>query len=732
MRARSWVFVGVALSAGCAAFDAQGPYAPRLDMRGIFETLTYPEAPKEIPAVDHEFQFYAFAQLELLTAYKEPDKVASCLKDLDAEVLKKLGEAVTDTADEKWAERVAGFFEPGDGGPSSAACVNQLPDADRVFLMYSYARYAGSVAAFLRATTDSETERPVRYAAAVKAQQSIAVLLHNSPKHADGGQELSGLPVLALAGGAANGAFTAGFLFELLTARERALNTIAPGEHDAAEKASRFGGLVGTSVGALIAQLLDLYYLDGSALTPAQRVEFKRCVADMPHEVYTPVNSTTCFAGAPTPTYPGYGLVQEIAQNEARLPQACALKTLLREFAFNNEQRLLCVDKVPVTALVGVFAGAVPGFARFDPTTHYIIDPVLANHGVAMNKNDVVRTTVSVEIMQNQAIGLDERACTPLPPESDGGIVDTKNGYFVRHGKTGDGTREYCLSSGTMASTVLPLFARPLRHAYSGMTKGGECGAWLDGGLRNGFPAYRALRLSRPDARDKHLRVLAIETSRFDGVPSPRPYTVVDVGLNAITQMARQIASSEAGEAQRFAEKRRREFSALCHVLELAGRVEECGPDQAVLMLGPPEVNESLVIPVFVPSTAPDELIAETGYSFDTYVMQGLFTWGRQVAIDRLLEEKKPLGERLRWTALEDGLKKAAQEDEGEGDFKKWLAAYRLPKECKPHYEARMKQGRQRVLENMEYCGALPAGKETTSPDAPDFFACQPGAHQWR
>ncbi len=711
-----------------AACPSGRPRTLRLDLRGVFAAQTYPEARKVVPEVDHLLQFYAIAQLELLTAWEHPARVADCLDALDAAWLRQVQEALrTRTEVERldWPTAVSQVVV------SPVATVSpRLPGAclalwespgDRALFAYSFARYADAVGAHIRGTLASAAEVPARFEAAAKAQWRVARLLRRSSPRSDG-------PVLALSGGAANGAFPAGFLFELLSARERALaevrRTDAPAAQ-AAELATRFEGVVGTSVGALLAQLLDVYAIDDVGLSPPVVAALEACLSEaLPPELpyVGPPPAPGCFAAPPPGAFPGGEIIAALAADpSSRRPQLCALRLLLKEFAYNTEKRLMCVEEAPVTGLVGMLSSARPGFIRFDPMTSTIIDPLLANFGPLLNENALLRTVVAVDVMQNQTLGLDERACAGLPARGLGS-----------RGVAEPGSLEYCLSSGAMASVVLPLFARPVRHTWSGLTDGGECSAWLDGGLRSGFPAYRALRLSRPLASNARLRVLALETTRFDGLPSPRPFTVADVGLNAINQMSSQLAVDEAIAAQRFAEGRREDFTALCQKMVPDGEAPPslCGRSSSgpLKVAGGLEADETLVLPVFVPSDAPPALMAEAGYSFDQYVMRGLFVWGRRAAIARLLGDnvtggpRPSLAAQLGWSELDAHMKAAAAHDAA-GGLAAWAAAYAQP-ECS--HLRRFEAGRARILGEVPYCEVL-SSQPPTQPGTPHYFACPAG-----
>lgn len=720
--------VAVGVGSGCA------DYKPviKADTRNLFASLTYKEATTQPEKINVELQVYALIQIEAITAFENPRAAAACYRKVSASGLAADGVALAKETPAGWPKIAAGF-------KVSLANIEECKPvlaSDTELFLYSYARVASAVYAHSRATTLSvggATGRTAIYDAAVKALASVARILEA------GSDQRSARPTLAMSGGAANGAFQAGFMFELLGARERALKDVrdrclsagtdpkkCTDEVNKADRESKFEALVGTSVGSLIAQLLDLYYVEGEP-APQFKEVLDACVGA---EAFADVKDVpvgtggTCFDGAPPQSpekvFPGKDLITSITD---RPFQRCALMLLYRNFAYDSEQRLMCVERAPVTGLVGALAQARQNFIRFDEMTRNVVDPLLSDLSGPMFANDVVRTVVAVETQQNQTLGLDERTCMQLDSRPTPKVVPGQDREVLP-----PGGREYCLSSGVMASTVLPFFARPVRHTYSGFKEsGGECGTWLDGGLRSGFPAYRALRMSRPKPFDPTwLRVLAIDTGRLDGLPDKRPEIVVDVALNAIGQMASQNGVSEVVMAQQFAARRDRDLKSIRSALSIAD------PPSQLANPGV-EQDDSKVLPVFVPNDAPSALIAEAGYAFDEYVMRGLFTWGRRTAIAHMLgrspgEDAVPgrqLARRLGWgDAVANDVSKYALEDER--TLASWFSAYEKP-ECKPFHDARYEAGRNRILNDVRDCGQLPAPapKNGHTGTTPHYFSCQ-------
>jgi hypothetical protein len=294
---------------------------------------------------------------------------------------------------------------------------------------------------------------------------------------------------------------------------------------------------------------------------------------------------------------------------------------------------------------------------------------------------------VSVETQQSQLVGLDERAC--------GGADSPK-----------------CLGAGLMASLVLPVFARPVSHVWSGFEPSGECGVWVDGGLRSQLPAIRALSYSRPTplTGGNALRVLAIDTGRLTPVASPRPHRITDMVINTLEQYATQQDVTELAFAQRLAELRDEELTAL---------LAQATPVAPLKRMARPSADDPRVRGLYVPSDVPDWIVAGAGYSFDRYVMRGLFLWGRQVA-RRQLGTSGDLAVKLGWPApLPADIAAVIAQRETDTVFQKWLADYSQPV-CPAFSTWRNVEGRKRINASMPLC--------VEASEGPSYFHCPTGS----
>jgi predicted acylesterase/phospholipase RssA len=675
--------------------------ALKIDTRTLFAELTYPTNIVAPPNPDRSLEVFANLELEAVTAYRNPAKMAACLRILKAHDIEVIGERLI-KAGPDWA-KIAHTF------PLEGVC----KEADEPALVqYVVARLATAATSMARSVsiTDKCREADV-YAYVPGALHAIADILERTPTRSEATEDS---PALALSGGSSNGAFTAGFLFELFSLRERAL----PPEGDGGKY--RFSAVVGTSVGSLISQLVDLYYVAPPSYIDKDRLKvLGKCNdywANRPTpSCQQPVDIATstgrnCFDGWPVTAANANaslsGLDQATVDDLAkRRPyQMCALTQLYKYFTDDDEQTLMCVEPGPVTAAVDVLGRPHQNLMRFDPMYLNAVGPVLDDYSDETIKNDVTRVVVSVETEQNQTVGIDERTCVGLPPGPavDGGVQPV-------------GGREYCLGGGVMASLVLPFFARPVRHVYDGVKPEGQCGTWFDGGLRSGFPAYRALRMTRPAMKEfvanpkLPLRVLAISTGRFEGQASLRPQQIVAVAFDAIDQMSNQNQLDEVVQAQQMALIREEELAELISLKKGGSGQPDAGAHD------PPPTEDkgtidfdSSVSAVYVPSDAPEQIVAGGEYSFDRYIMRGLWIWGRQVALQRVFGEAttpatRGLFERLGWGDLEKKAIEAAKQDQA--TMRPWLAAYaRSMPECPDHATARMTAGRYRIDNCVSQC----------------------------
>jgi predicted acylesterase/phospholipase RssA len=717
----------------------------RADGRNLFALLTYDEKVSETPKNVVPFQLFASLENDALMPLERPSDVANCLTELTSQDLKAQGAKllVDEFGSKEWARKSWDFVQ-------QRACYSKLAENDKVLATYVLARVVADVWATARDATVTEAAADGIFSDATSALARVAVMLrqaHPNRTTQVTTDESRRLPALALSGGAANGAFSAGFLAELLSVRLRAVlpprgrRDISAEERAQAMSESRFAALVGTSVGAVLSQILDLYYTDDPKLYADNRAFFDDCNSFWRNPIVVPTpdhlgQPDECFNGS----QPEVGNMPPTITPEvvsAYPVQACAIRYLYK-LTEVEEQDLICVPPGPVTNAVGVLGPSHPGLVRFDPMATNIVDPFVGQFSLAMMNNDVTRVDVAVETMQNQTLGLDERSCWSLPSSA------------TPKGPLKAGSSENCLASGVMASLVLPFFAIPVRQTYSGFDPDGECGSWLDGGLRSGFPVLRALLMTRPNALEKappRLRVLAVNNGQMDGRAQVRSQGIHQVALNAIGQMSGQNQVYEVAAAQDESALRERAIAVLIAFRKNdpgaggpagdagAAASADCRPDADAGCIPivpatavPLATDDDAVSGVWVPNEVPPSITSGAEYSFDKYIMRGLFTWGRRAALKRLTEllpagpekerKRRQLARWLGWSKIADAVEAEALYDrDGDATWKRWTAAYEH-EECLPFHVARSRVGKRRITDRMPTCVDL------KDPLAEPYFQC--------
>lgn len=437
-------------------------------------------------------------------------------------------------------------------------------------------------------------------------------------------------PALALSGGAANGAFQAGYVFALLSAREW-LREIASRQDPAQATpydTMHFHTVASTSVGSLVAILVDL----AESETPTRgvaREALDACVAE----------GRRTRASLPAGELGARDHEQLVARTRDALSvpelpsdrsaQECALHRLVRYFTTTQEWTLLCAADGDLTQLVNANDSRRRAYAlRFDPLERGIVTPWFDRFGDALTQNRLTRVAFAVDVEQNLLAGLDERVCVDL----------------ARRGLA-PASRE-CLTSGVMASIVEPIFADSVPMVWTGLSDSGDRGTWLDGGLRSGNPVLRAVLSARVrppgSARGGQLegRVLAINTHRVEGIPSSVPATAPDLLFNFIGGFVEQTRQWELAYATALERARARRYAAI-------ERLYHPGVTAALPVAVPPAPGGN-VYSVFVPDDIKPTPLSATGYVFDPVVMTGLFLWGQRA----FLRDAASVTRFLEWDAL--------------------------------------------------------------------------------
>ncbi len=525
-------------------------------------------------------------------------------------------------------------------------------------------------------------ERGVQRAVAL----GIALLRHDpAASRAPGSPPVTSFPTLALSGGAANGAFTAGYFNALLSYRLAALKAkaeqrereqgAARGAERRAELDARYriGTVAGTSVGSLVGLLLDLYFAPETGDEPAE--------PRLPEDLFPGCNAND-------PTNPNWH-------------EDCALGALRAIFNKTEEGDLLCAERGSAVGLLSPprwlswLWRPNDHLLRFDPLVDDLLRPFVAKFHRVMLDNDLVRLTVGADLTQNMALGLDERACR-LPGVNP----------------------EACILLALQTSIAEPVFVPPVRRVYSGVyLQRGEGSprdatarlTWFDGGLRSGTPAVLAL-LRAGGAKNREdesfARVLAVTTTPFEGIAKVHPKDGLTTFFDSTFDAVDQVRKWEIAHAQLLAEARqtslwtfdgrplvrRRPPASWCPPEPTTDATPPASPESgassaAGAWIDPeateggsprpptarargvaPSIVSASVLPIFVPSTIEPRALFAAGYQFDPKMMEGLYLWGELtflLSYERILHF---LGwkELIVWEGVEQWVAKQRWEAEGQ------------------------------------------------------------------
>ncbi len=388
------------------------------------------------------------------------------------------------------------------------------------------------------------------------------------------------LPSLALSGGAANGAFTAGYLHTMMELRERLLAELASSpEARRKVEGEAFGLAATTSVGTLAALAWDLYAVD-------------------PDVVLTPEEDAAVRSRLK--------LTPDASLGERPLQRA-AMLVLDASFKL-EEQDLFCAEpRWTHTLLLGQSENAL----RFDKLYEDTIEPFFTDYGRLVSSNDFIRYSMAADIDQNLLLPLDERVCATL---------DTRS-------------RTLCLTNQVAASITEPTYARAVRDVMTPFPDFPLLpGTWLDGGLRSGTPAALALAAGNN-------RVLSVSTHRSEGIPGRIPKNGFAILLRSVGQIVEQTRTWEQAYAVLAEDSRKDEYEAILEWLLVEEGVK---PANAVgfpssLLLGD-------LRPVFIADAPEDLFplsVALGGYTFDPALTRALYLWGEIRALEEYEDERR-------------------------------------------------------------------------------------------
>ncbi|HSC86165.1 MAG TPA: patatin-like phospholipase family protein [Polyangiaceae bacterium] len=700
--------VALALPACGVAALAMACSLPRPDasMRGLVGGLTYSEG-KDPPKTDQELYVYSLLRPVLERPYADCAVAQAQLGRTTGTELFAWGSLLRKTNRPRdWA----GVLET---AMSHDAHVKLYQRAQDPLVEFALGEAAEALAKYQEAT-GAEVADLTPVATRVLARVGNGLCQHPM-LHGDS-------PSLALSGGSANGAFVAGFLFELLYLRERLLRVDTNSSTFAAS--SRFSGVSGTSVGSLLGTVMDLYFTENSAQTQADSRDYERLeTAWREMETWRYDNQGAILdSGSPPAKHPHWELpdssLRPANANDPAFYRMWALALMVNSFADSTEPDVICVQAGSAARLIDKLGRHHPGLMRFDPLQATVLDPLLETAADSMIRNDFRRSVLSVEVSQNVAVALDDSVCSPSDDPAG------------------------CLVSGVMASTVLPFFAQPVNRVRTGLSDQADCGIWLDGGLRSGLPAYYALQFNRPECpltdvpesgtERAQLRMLAISTGRLTGMRSSPADDLLSIAKEAIGEMGSQVLASEAATVVLLADRQNARWRGFaCHdsptpTVETDSTVAPSAGTESATESAASSANvgsSSQVELVFVPDGLPDYLVAGAGYRFDPFIMRGLFVHGRDVALKRFRPGR--LEEALGWK-LDPARKAALEQYLGEDRTKVDAMLDTYDHETVEDKKERLKTGSERFSnELVKSCSEAPVyaeQPERTSSGALGYF----------
>ncbi|MCA9639652.1 MAG: hypothetical protein H6718_07590 [Polyangiaceae bacterium] len=554
-------------SAGCS----------ELTLRGFFVDSAYPKTVEPIPPRDLLLSVDASVAPSLIISYKKPHAAATCLDEISADdaaigALTAYGACLASGNSEESCSPKLPWIATAAGGsvPPGNICPKNLPSALDQMRMYL------SLGDTARALYDYHLDTRGQAALGKPLKPELLQAFKDSLKHAsqilaldprdDGDPKL---PIFAQSGGAANGAFMAGYSYGLFWLREKARLYATP-EQKAAIDSYRFGGAATSSVGTLVAIALDLYFSDQTP-SPPQEQALDACIAK---------------AGQP------------VSGDPKRKLQDCALATLKTNFK-QNEWDLLCAQKGTVLTLLG---DDFHGLLRFDPLQNNILEPYFKNFREILLGNNFIRTPMAVDMNQAVLAGLDERACRMPGMDS-----------------------QKCLVTGTLSSIIEPIFAAPLDAVYSGL-KGpaGERGTWIDGSIRSLNPAGRGAAFGAG-------KLLVLNPTRSEGIPSKRITQMTEQFLQTSDALGASQRSWEIGYADGYLQQRNVRACTLAKLTSNFSLCPAAAPGAPASVPATDPGGDS--IRVWVPEDIEPKTLFASGYTFDPLVMSALFAWGQQQAL---------------------------------------------------------------------------------------------------
>jgi hypothetical protein len=506
-------------------------------IKSVFVDLSYPDNPTQSAPRDVAHSVDAAVAPVLLGGYEHPRDVGLCLGELagDAEKVASLwrfGQCMAKGSARPECLPAFPWIKAAAPGQTPAfslgfGCNKPLEPADRLALALALDDAAVAFTSYVLAAFGPSA---IRSAPPPEVAKGLGPALTHAASllKIDAATHDTTLPALSLSGGAANGAFVAGFMHALLWTREEARVYGNPAQIALVDR-ERFGSAFGSSVGSLISLPLDLYFTDATP-PPSLAPALEACVRE------------------------GSG---KIAARADRPLQDCGLALLEHDFVA-SEADLLCARPGSALDLLKPDAKSI---IRFDPLEHGRVEPFVRTFGPLTRENAFVRTIMAADLAQGILAGLDERACR-LP-----GVDPIA-----------------CEREAILASVSEPILAPSRPVVYSGLRgPSGEPGFWLDGGLQSVNPAARAVNYTNG-------KVLAVNTFRALGTPVAGIEGLAPVALGTVVTIGTRLIGWETSYAGLEQHRRRAHACELGRLVGIAALCPGGPPGMVGPAAAPPEL----------------------------------------------------------------------------------------------------------------------------------------------
>ncbi len=394
---------------------------------------------------------------------------------------------------------------------------------------------------------------------------------------------------IAIKGGASSGTYSAGATWRVLTLLQRYAEHKEKLKEPARAREARFALASGTSAGAVVAAVVDLFHQDACPIDP-DATDFRGAYAKwISHDVGT---------GPACKEY--------------------ARRLMATVFTCTNQDSLYCIDRQPLWNLASDQMGLMDFRGLRLLMDRHVKEPAL------VNTSELVVTTVDFRWGELYIQSDQDPSTVPLDPQAPFGTPEA--GLFMRR--------------NIEASFVLPFIAHPVDELWVGGQR--RRGVYLDGGIKSEIPL---LALGQRGV-DHALVIGSGPTKITPTAPQPNAALIaaryLDLSLSAVTEAEWNAMVPYA----RYVESKERDACAQIFGFgrDRAPTDEEklfCNGEYARACSGrtaPSRRFETLGI------FRPESIDPSFGYSFDEVQMRRLFNAGAETIRGRCEEVASFLG----------------------------------------------------------------------------------------